>query len=293
MGTIKVGTSGWSYEDWVGTFYPAGTKGPELLRSYFRSFNTLEINSTYHRMPTEEEIDTWIDAARSCDIGEISIKLPARASRDAIMKEDPMELLEILHEFGKRVLEPLDDSGVLGGILFQASPFFFVRGDTTYPSKREHKVPIPKYIYGEVRLRELLHELRSLPGKPALELRNSSWIAEDISLIDEGRKVLREHGTALVVVDAPSFPWIVDHLSDQFYVRFHGRNRSAWYRDLDGTSSGKYEYRYTSAELKERVVSIRKMAALGDVNVIFNNHPGGSAPLNALEMRELLGTYDG
>ncbi|MCK5772562.1 MAG: DUF72 domain-containing protein [Thermoplasmata archaeon] len=293
MGTIKVGTSGWSHDDWVGTFYPAGMKRSELLRYYFASFDTLEINSTYHSTPDREEIEVWIDAARSRDNGDISIKLPAVASRDAAMKEDPAELLEILHDFGTRVLEPLDDSGVLGGVLFQASPSFFVRGDTTYPSKREHKVPVPKYIYGEGRLRELLEVLRSLPGKPALELRNSSWIAEDISLVDEGRKVLREHGAALVVVDAPSFPWIVDHLSDQFYVRFHGRNRSAWYRDLDGTSSGKYEYRYTTMELKERVVSIRKMAALGDVNVIFNNHPGGSAPLNALEMKELLGTYDG
>ncbi len=293
MGAIKVGTSGWSYDDWVGTFYPVGMKRSELLRSYFASFDTLEINSTYHSVPGREEIEAWIDAARSRENGDISIKLPAVASRDAAMKEDPTELLDILHDFGTRVLEPLDDSGVLGGVLFQASPFFFVRGDTTYPSKREHKVPVPKYIYGEGRLRELLEVLRSLPGKPALELRNSSWIAEDISLIDEGRKVLREHGAALVVVDAPSFPWIVDNLSGQFYVRFHGRNRSAWYRDLDGTSSGKYEYRYTTMELKERVVSIRKMAALGDVNVIFNNHPGGSAPLNALEMKDLLGTYDG
>ncbi len=293
MGTIKVGTSGWSYEDWVGTFYQAGTKGPELLRSYFTSFDTLEINSTYHRMPTEEEIDLWIDAALSCDNGDISIKLPIEASQEAVMKEDPADLLEILHDFGKRVLEPLDNAGVLGGVLFQASPFFFVRGDITYPSKRQPRVPVPEYIYGEDRLRELLYVLRSLPGKPALELRNSSWIAEDISLIDEARSILREHGTALVVVDAPSFPWIVDHLSGQFYVRFHGRNRAAWYRDHDGTSSGKYDYRYTSSELKERVVSIRKMASLGDVRVIFNNHPGGSAPLNALEMKELLDTYDG
>ncbi len=293
MGTIKVGTSGWSYEDWVGTFYPAGTKGPELLRSYFASFDTLEINSTYHRMPDRAEIDTWIDAARSCDNGDISVKLPVEASKDAVMKEDPTGLLDILNDFGKSVLEPLDNAGVLGGVLFQASPFFFVRGDTTYPSRREPKVPVPGYTYGKDRLRELLDALRSLPGKPALELRNSSWITEDISLIDEARRVLREHGAALVVVDAPSFPWIVDHLSGQFYVRFHGRNRAAWYRDHTGTSPGKYEYRYTSSELKERVISIRKMAALGDVRVIFNNHPGGSAPLNALEMKELLRTYEG
>ena len=53
---IFVGTSGFSYRDWVGPFYPVGTRAAGMLPHYARSFTTLEINFTYYRLPAPNQL---------------------------------------------------------------------------------------------------------------------------------------------------------------------------------------------------------------------------------------------
>src|ERR1041385_2641484 len=58
-GTIYVGTSGWHYKHWVGTFYPEGTKDSEQLSYYVKFFSTVEINNSFYRLPPPETFKNW------------------------------------------------------------------------------------------------------------------------------------------------------------------------------------------------------------------------------------------
>ncbi|MBN1539184.1 MAG: DUF72 domain-containing protein [Candidatus Thermoplasmatota archaeon] len=291
MGRIRIGNSGWSYMDWLGSFYPEGTHRRDFLRFYFSRFDTVEINSTFYAVPPATTLKGWSRTARSFDDRELSIKVPSVISHEKCMEEEPEGLYRSLEEFERAVLGPLNDDGVLGAVLFQASPYFSVRGDIRYKMKSEPKVPLPGYVFGLKRLRELCNKLSSLPGDPALELRNSSWLDEDLRLSAEARDILREFGVALVVVDGPSFPWLSEDTARHGYVRFHGRNKEAWFRNQDDDRDARYHYNYPENELRERLDPLKIIASKRDrdTRVYFNNHPKGMAPNNAAKIRELLG----
>ncbi|MCU0799827.1 MAG: DUF72 domain-containing protein [Candidatus Thermoplasmatota archaeon] len=291
MGKIKVGSSGWSYKDWVGPFYPAGSRDQELLSIYFSRMSTVEVNTTFYNIPQPGTVKKWGSEAARWPGREICVKVPGKASHEAAMDDGPEGLRKVLSEFDRTVLRPLFEAGVLGAVLFQASPYFTLRGDIKYKMKSEPVVPIPKYTMGIKRLGEVLDALSSLPGDQVLELRHSSWLDEENRLIGEARDLLRSRGVALAVVDGPSFPWLEEATSRHNYFRFHGRNRSDWFKGGERDPTERYDYRYSPEELEQRAPRIRVIDSIGDkgTRVMFNNHPRGNAPMNALEMMELLG----
>ena len=59
MPEIHVGTSGWTYDDWTGPFYPEKVKGPERLSYYASRFDTVEVNASFYRFPTQNMIKAW------------------------------------------------------------------------------------------------------------------------------------------------------------------------------------------------------------------------------------------
>jgi uncharacterized protein YecE (DUF72 family) len=61
-GQIHIGTSGWHYKHWLGTFYPEGTKPAGQLPYYLKYFNTVEINNSFYRLPTKETFTNWKNA---------------------------------------------------------------------------------------------------------------------------------------------------------------------------------------------------------------------------------------
>ena len=62
-GKLHIGTSGWSYDEWVGDFYPAGTSKCDMLEYYVKQFNSVEINATFYRMPFENMVKGWRNRA--------------------------------------------------------------------------------------------------------------------------------------------------------------------------------------------------------------------------------------
>lgn len=291
MGKIKVGNSGWSYKDWVGPFYPDGSRESDLLSIYFSRFSTVEVNTTFYNLPRPNAVKRWGSQAARWPGREICVKVPGKASHEAAMDEEPADMVRVLSEFRSTVLGPLADAGVLGAVLFQASPYFTLRGDIKYRMKSEPVVPLPRYTMGIKRLGEVLDALNSLPGDPVMELRHSSWLDEENRLIGEARDLLRSRGVALAVVDGPSFPWLEEATSRHNYFRFHGRNKADWFKGGERDPTERYDYRYTGAELAQRAPRIKVVDRIGDrtTRVMFNNHPRGNAPLNALEMMDILG----
>jgi uncharacterized protein YecE (DUF72 family) len=179
-------------------------------------------------------------------------------------------------------LEPLRGEGKLGGILFQF-PSYVVRKEASFD-----------YIRWA---REQLGDHEML-----VEFRHISWLDEEGR--DETLAFLEEIGAAHVIVDAPRIegaknvvPTVVALTSPMAYVRFHGRNAATWNK-RGGSAAERFDYLYSSEELREWVEPLRELAGRAQqVFAFFNNNAtsddgrGGriaQAAANAAELRRLL-----
>lgn len=159
-----VGTSGYNYPEWRGTFYPADIKSPSMFGYYAERFHTVEINYTFYRMPTTKLTTGWRDQAPAGF--SYTLKAPRRLTHERKLKDCAREVGFFLES--ARVLGPH-----LGTLLFQLPPTF--RADTS-------------------RLDDFL-ALLPRDARCACEFRHDSWLSE------ETYAILRSHGVALCIAD--------------------------------------------------------------------------------------------
>lgn len=250
---LRIGTSGYSFSDWVGPFYPPGTPKGKMFDYYSRRFSTVEINSTYYGIMHSKV--SWNIVNRAPEGFDFVIKLHSSMthSRDASRKQ--------WREY-ESMLEPFRKKSKLSGLLAQF-PYSFK------PSEEG-----VRYI----------EELNSRTGEVpmAVEFRYDEWYRRDIL------QRLEEQGMPLVSVDMPRLPHLpppVPFGGAPFgYVRFHGRNSSKWW---DGGPL-RYDYSYDDGELKAWIPAIDKLGEeSGTVFVMFNNCHFGQAVKDAVRMKEL------
>ena len=161
---VRVGTSGYSYKEWKGTFYPADQKADGMLRFYASQFDTVEINNTFYRMPQATVVAAWAEQAP--DNFSFVLKAPQKITHMRRLKDAGDEVLFFLRvasELGKKA----------GPLLFQLPPNF--------------KKDVP-------RLAAFL-ALIPPPVRAAFEFRHASWFD------DEVYATLRARGVALCTVD--------------------------------------------------------------------------------------------
>lgn len=302
---IVLGTSGWSFKDWVGRFYPQGIERAQMLDYYVHEFPAVEVNSTYYRIPhwrTFEAIEKKTPAG-------FEFVVKTHHDMTHLGSRDP----QLYRDF-ERSIRPLFEAGKLEGILAQ-----FPYGFRRTPANEEF--------------------LRSLPGLLGLdvplfvEFRHRSWVDEEVF------RELRESDLGYVSVDEPDLPGLMPPIARRTgpigYVRFHGRNKEKWWgkdartrgapdaapgaaksaepgaragADLGPlfsgipehpdekprageprTSSTRYDWSYTEDELKEWVEKIREMTQQAKKTfVFFNNCHVGQAATSAKLMRKLL-----
>src|SRR6185295_13356147 len=161
---MLTGTSGYSYKEWVGPFYPEKTPASAMLRCYAERFPTVEINNTFYRMPAESLLEGW--AREVPGTFAFTLKAPQRITHFKRLKEVALDVAL----FTRRAAVLGDRLGML---LFQLPPFL--------------KKDLP-------RLRDLLGALPA-GQRVALEFRHESW--QD----DEVYEALRACGAALCVVE--------------------------------------------------------------------------------------------
>jgi len=162
---LYVGTSGYSYKEWKGNFYPEDLPDKEMLQFYGSSLSTVEINNTFYRLPKESVLKSWADQVPPHF--RFAVKASQRITHIKRLKEagDETEyLLRILRVMGPR----------LGCILFQLPPNF--------------KKDLPR----------LEQFLKQIPGdtRAAFEFRHASWFD------DEVYACLKENSCALCIADA-------------------------------------------------------------------------------------------
>jgi uncharacterized protein YecE (DUF72 family) len=252
---IHIGTSGYSFKDWIGPFYPPGIPQGQMLNYYVRHFRTVEINSTYYRLP-HPKVMSQIE--RKTPEGFLfTVKLPGDVTHR--QTRDPA-----VFEAFRGVVRPLEDAGKFAGALAQF-PYSFRNS----PANRDY--------LGYLR--------ESVPEHPIfVEFRQDSWAVE------ETFPLLEKLGLNFCSADEPKlrglFPPLARTVGPVSYVRMHGRNARDWW---SGQGSQRYNYLYNESELREWADKIRDLNAHSkDTFVFFNNCHAGQAVENAKRMAELL-----
>jgi len=252
---ILIGTSGFSFADWVGPFYPEGTRSSDFLEYYSGHFPVVEVNVTYYRIPEPRVLDLM--ARKTPESFRFVVKLHQSMTHEGAL--DPARVSEFL-----ACLAPLKAAGKYEGLLAQF-PWGFRRSAA-----------------GKAHLESLR---QALPGEPLhAEFRNDTWAHPGLG------PWLAEREIGYCAVDEPSLPGLMPPLSllttDRGYVRFHGRNADNWW----GRGGGdRYDWNYSEQELGEWLEKVRKLAEQAKrTYLFFNNCHAGQAARSAKLMQELL-----
>jgi uncharacterized protein YecE (DUF72 family) len=252
---VYLGTSGYSFRDWVGPFYTPGIRPGEMLSRYARTFSAVEINTTYYRVPPARVFARMVE--RTPPGFRFTVKLPALATHERARDRTAIEAF-------LAAVAPLEEAGKLHGLLAQF-PFSFRPGPESYAHLRF--------------LRDTLAE------RPFFaEFRHESWARSATFTL------LESLSAGFCAVDEPRlpglFPPVVRPTGPVGYVRLHGRNAETWW---SGDGSTRYHYLYNDRELSEWADAIRQLEVHSrDTFVFFNNCHAGHAAQNALKMAELL-----
>ncbi len=255
---IYIGTSGYSYDDWVGPFYPEGMNQRDFLAYYAHRFRCVEVNYTYYRMPD----------ART--LAAMSAKTPADF-RFSIKANQ-----EMTHERGG------DKAGLFSQFVAALAPLRAQGKFACVLAQFPHSF---KCTRASVDYLRVFRELIPTDVPTVIEFRDRSWVR------DQTFEFLRQQGLGFCCVDQPNFPSLLPPLAvataPVAYVRFHGRNRAKWWQHEQAWE--RYDYLYSREELQEWVGKVKHLAAEAqEVYVFFNNHYNAQAVQNALQFAELL-----
>jgi uncharacterized protein YecE (DUF72 family) len=162
---IWVGTSGYNYPEWKGSFYPADLSAAKMLPYYAARFSTVEINYTFYRMPTAKTLAGWAQATP--DRFRLTLKAPRRITHDSRLRN----VAELTRTFCALAV---DLGPKRGALLFQLPP-----------SLKKDVATLAAFL-------ETLP-----PGTPgAFEFRHASWFDDEVF------DLLRRHGMALCVAES-------------------------------------------------------------------------------------------
>ncbi len=248
-----IGTSGFSFTDWVGTFYPAGTRSGDMFDQYVQHFTAVELNFTFYSMPGTRTFESLL--ARSPEGFEFWVKVNKAITHERELAQADAFLA---------ATAPLTAARKLAGLILQ----------------------FPQSFHRTVENRKFLAEaLEKFTGPPlAVEFRDRSW--EHASTY-EG---LRSRGVALVVPDAPPIAGLFHPppmaTAPIAYLRLHSRNAANWYKG----EADRYDYDYSDRELREIADNWAPVEAQASrVYTMFNNCHRGQAARNAEAFRHILG----
>jgi uncharacterized protein YecE (DUF72 family) len=270
----------------------------ERLHYYTDRFDTVEANSTYYRLPDLQMVEKWAERTPEDFVMHVKAfgvmtrhpvkvdQLPTdlrdeapldeRGRVDRPSRDFRAEIFRRFHD----ALEPLRETGKLGGILMQFPPYVVPR-----PAAFDYLEWAQEQLGGD----EML-----------VEFRHASWIDDEHR--DETLAFLERNGMTFVIVDAPRtggrnvLPTLVTTTSPTAYIRFHGRNAETWNKRVRSAAE-RFDYLYSEDELREWVEPLSELASAAEnVYAMFNNNGRSTvdgntiaqAPVNAQMLRGLL-----
>ncbi|CAE7949025.1 yunF [Symbiodinium sp. KB8] len=266
LGSLYVGTAGFSSAHWAGCFYPGNAKkGEDQLECYQETFWAVEVNSSFYGVPSTDTITCW---RRRCAEGFLmGLKVPKTVTHDAGSPAAPAAL-ESLRHFAQRV------AGLgrhLGPVLFQC----------------------PRSLKADVKiLQQVDTALAALPEEArlkdvAFEFRHASWFedVEALGFLRSKNWALVQHPNALgraTSADTAQYetyalePLQASRTADFVYVRLHGNNDA-------------HQYRYTDEELSRYAQQLHdwRLQGLRVFCYLLNDDAGAAMPQNAKRLHEL------
>ena len=269
--TIHFGTSGWSYKDWVGPFYPEGTSQANWLVKYAEQFRCVEVDATFYRVPSIRVVEGW--AKRTPEHFRFAPKVPGIVTHGA--ESERPNVAKVL----------VDENDVLATFLDALAPL----GDRLGPVVFQ----FPYFRVKELGLDEFLPRLeRVLARLPAdtrfaVEIRNKGWVGP--ALLD----TLRRHRVAAVMIDHPYMPRPREQLelgmltSDFTYIRLLGDR----YKIEETTKEWSAIVVDKSRRLAEWAEVLQKIAidqGIGAAWIFANNHFAGHGPATIRQLMSYL-----
>ncbi len=290
-GEVRIGTSGWSYPSgrgtWNGLFYPPARRGRRFdeLAYYAEHFDTVEVNSTFYRLPRIDTTRKWAErtprgfefsiklyqafthpgmAAASAGAGKASGAAPPGAKVGPI----PSTTIEDVDAF-RASIDPLANAGKLGAVLVQFPPSF---------KQTDRSVEY---------LGWLLHAFRDY--SLAVELRHRTWSDS----LEQTLTLLNQSKAAWVQIDEPKFRFsirqnLLPNVTGFYYMRLHGRNAAKWWKHDE--SEDRYDYLYSAEDLRPFAEAAKAVRTIVRKAYLYlNNHFAAKAVVDAVEMKQLVG----
>ena len=184
-GQIHIGTSGWHYKHWKGTFYPADIKEKDQLAEYLKTFSTVELNNSFYRLPEPETFSHWAAAAPN---GFIFAVKASRYITHMKKLKDTTEAVETMLRHADKLKEKL------GPVIFQLPPGWKVNTER-FAYFLSH---LPKgYLY-------------------VFEFRNPTWYCEEIY------ELLHNYKCAFCIYELDHHLTPLQVTADFVYIRLHG-----------------------------------------------------------------------
>jgi uncharacterized protein YecE (DUF72 family) len=287
-----IGTASWTDPTLVKSdlFYPRdATSAAERLAFYAGHFPTVEVDSSYYTILSEDVARLWVertppgfifnvkafawltqhsaDAKRLPSV--IKNALPAELKSSARIKNPPREVLSLAFQMFWSSLKPLRDAGKMGLLLFQLPPYV-----TWRQSNLDYLAALPELLPG---------------AEIAIEFRHRSWF-DGPRRRDETLSFLRNHDLAHVCIDAPTqsglAPVFANTAADA-YIRFHGRNAENWFKH-NVSAAERFKYLYAERELAEWAGRFKQLSGVRRAFAIFNNCYSNFGIMNATTMKEML-----
>lgn len=185
-----LGTSGWSYDHWVGEFYPEGMDRKLWLQFYAKHFNTAEVNMTFYRFPWRNVVKGWYNKTPE------DFRFTLKVHRSITHVHKLRNVKKLLNSFYD-MASPLKEK--LGCLLYQ----------------------LPPSMHLDLERLEAFIEMLPADKVHAFEFRHNSWYCRNIY------RLLKKHKAVFCAVSAPGFPEDLEVTANAAYIRFHGKG--SWY----------------------------------------------------------------
>lgn len=270
---IRLGTSSFSETDWVGPFYPHGTKPKDFLAYYATRYNTVEVDSTYYAIPSRRTVEGWSKKISNEFI--LSAKFPRSIVHGGDGPRPDLEAVLLpgaTYEARDRFLEVMNTLGNRLGPLVLQFPYF---AKTVFESSGEFLGRLDRF-------------LDDLPDgfKFAVEIRNRNWLKKPFA------DLLRGHNAALVLVDHAWMPHgdevekeFDPVTSDSAYIRLLGDRKEieaiteTWDKEVIDRADSLHRWADLVSRLVERDV---------ETLIYVNNHYAGHAPATADRLHDMI-----
>ncbi|MDH3707741.1 MAG: DUF72 domain-containing protein [Acidimicrobiia bacterium] len=289
MARIRIGVSGWDYDQWQGDFYPERLARAHRLTHVGERFDTVEVNSTFYSLATRRAVDRWYHSVPA------GFVFAVKGSRYITHRKKLAGVETALANFFASGLLGLGDK--LGPILWQLPEQLHFdaeridrflgllprKTDQARALARHHDDRISDVAWGPHDRHRLRH---------VLEVRHASWLCPELVTI------ARRHRVAIASSHAASWPYTEEVTAGFVYLRLHGPGRlyaSPYGADGLRRWSDRIRAWHEGREPADarRITDRSPPARKGrDVYVYFDNDAGGYAPHEALALRDLLGADD-